>query len=125
MSVAFWRPRSSHSSVPKFKLQFRVIFVLPFASPPRTKMSPEELNRAMEFITASQARLAAAQEQDRQDRIEFQERSKLLEERQSQTNQTMAQTNQELSQTSRRLSQTDQRLSQTDQRLSQTDQRLS
>ena len=34
-------------------------------------MTPEELNRTMEFIVASQARLAAAQEQDRLDRIEF------------------------------------------------------
>ena len=39
-------------------------------------MTPEELNRTMDFITASQARLAAAQEQDRQDRIEFQAWSK-------------------------------------------------
>lgn len=39
-------------------------------------MTPEELNRAMEFILKSQARLAAAQEQDRQDRVEFQEWSK-------------------------------------------------
>ena len=35
-------------------------------------MTPEELNRTMDFITASQARLAAAQEHDRQDRVEFQ-----------------------------------------------------
>ena len=41
-------------------------------------MTPEELNRAMEFIIESQARLAAAQERDRQDRIEFQEWSKGL-----------------------------------------------
>ena len=39
-------------------------------------MTPEELNRTIEFIIASQARLAAAQEQDRQGRIEFQEWSK-------------------------------------------------
>jgi hypothetical protein len=32
-------------------------------------MSPEELNRTIEFIVQSQARLAAAQEQDRQDRL--------------------------------------------------------
>jgi hypothetical protein len=44
-------------------------------------MTPEELNRAMEFIIESQARLAAAQEQDRQDRIAFQEWSKALTER--------------------------------------------
>jgi hypothetical protein len=30
-------------------------------------MTPEELNRTIEFIIASQARLAAAQEHDRQD----------------------------------------------------------
>ena len=41
-------------------------------------MTPEELNRTIEFIIQSQARLAAAQEQDRQDRIEFQEWSKSL-----------------------------------------------
>jgi hypothetical protein len=39
-------------------------------------MTPEELNRTMEFIVASQARLAAAQEQDRQDRLVFEEWSK-------------------------------------------------
>jgi hypothetical protein len=32
-------------------------------------MTPEELNRAIEFIVQSQARLAAAQEQDRTDRL--------------------------------------------------------
>ena len=41
-------------------------------------MTPEELNRTGEFIIESQARLAAAQEQDRQDRIAFQEWSKGL-----------------------------------------------
>jgi hypothetical protein len=39
-------------------------------------MTPEELNRTMEFIVASQARLAAAQEQDRQDRVEFEKWSR-------------------------------------------------
>jgi hypothetical protein len=39
-------------------------------------MSPEELNRTIEFIIESQARLQAAQEQDRQDRIEFEKWSK-------------------------------------------------
>jgi len=39
-------------------------------------MTPEELNRTIEFIIQSQARLAAAQEQDRQDRQ--QEREELL-----------------------------------------------
>lgn len=33
-------------------------------------MTPEELNRAVEFIIQSQARLTAAQEQDRIDRLE-------------------------------------------------------
>ena len=32
-------------------------------------MTPEELNRTIEFIIQSQARLAAAQEQDRADRL--------------------------------------------------------
>ena len=41
-------------------------------------MTPEELSRAMEFIIESQAGLAAAQERDRQDRIEFQEWSRGL-----------------------------------------------
>jgi len=41
-------------------------------------MTPEELNRTIEFIVESQARLAAAQEQDRQDRVEFREWSKGL-----------------------------------------------
>jgi hypothetical protein len=39
-------------------------------------MTPEELNRTVEFIVASQARLAAAQEQDRHDRLEFEKWSK-------------------------------------------------
>src|SRR5262249_50417229 len=39
-------------------------------------MTPEELNRTIEFIIESLARLTAGQEQDRQDRIEFQEWSK-------------------------------------------------
>jgi hypothetical protein len=34
-------------------------------------MTPEELDRKIEFIIQSQARLAAAQEQDRKNRIEF------------------------------------------------------
>jgi hypothetical protein len=36
-------------------------------------MTPEELNRTIEFIIQSQARHAAAQEQDRQDRIKFEQ----------------------------------------------------
>src|SRR5262249_4429566 len=40
--------------------------------------SPEELNRTIEFIIQSQSRLAAAQEQDRQDRNKFEEWSKAL-----------------------------------------------
>jgi hypothetical protein len=39
-------------------------------------MTPEELNRTIEFIVASQARLAAAQEQDRHDRLVFEEWAK-------------------------------------------------
>jgi hypothetical protein len=68
-------------------------------------MTPEELNRKIEFIVDSQARLAAAQEQDRQDRVKFEEWSKGL----------LAQ----ITRTNDRLSQTDDRLSQTDDRLSQ------
>ena len=41
-------------------------------------MTPEELNRKIDFIVESQARLAAAQEHDRQDRLEFQEWSKQM-----------------------------------------------
>jgi hypothetical protein len=39
-------------------------------------VTPEELNRTVEFIIESQARLAAAQEQDRHNRIEFQQWSR-------------------------------------------------
>ena len=35
-------------------------------------MTPEELNRTIEFIIESQARLAIAQEQDRERRVELQ-----------------------------------------------------
>ena len=41
-------------------------------------MTPDELNRTIEFIITSQSRLAAAQEQERKDRIVFQEWSKGL-----------------------------------------------
>jgi len=41
-------------------------------------MTPEELNRTIEFIVASQARLAAAQEQDRHDRVRFEKWSKAM-----------------------------------------------
>ena len=41
-------------------------------------MTPEELNRTIEFIMESQARLASAQEQDRQNRIQFENWSKGL-----------------------------------------------
>ena len=41
-------------------------------------MTPEELNRTIEFIIQSQARLAAAQEQDREDRVTFEKWSKGL-----------------------------------------------
>ncbi len=39
-------------------------------------MTPEELNRTIEFIIQSQARLAAGQEQDREDRLVFEKWSK-------------------------------------------------
>jgi hypothetical protein len=41
-------------------------------------MTPDELNHTIDFIIGSQARLAAAQEQDRRDRIKFEEWSKAL-----------------------------------------------
>jgi adenine specific DNA methylase Mod len=41
-------------------------------------MTPEELNRTIDFIVQSQARFAAAQEQDRQERVEFQKWAKDL-----------------------------------------------
>ena len=44
-------------------------------------MTPEELNRAMEFIIQSQARLAAAHERELQHRLEFQEWSKNVTDR--------------------------------------------
>jgi hypothetical protein len=46
-------------------------------------MTPEELNRTIEFIIQSQARLAAAQEQDRRDRLEIDQRLIQLAEVQS------------------------------------------
>ena len=54
---------------------------LPFASHPRGSMTPEELNRTMEFIIQSQARLAAAQEQDREERVNFEKWSQALSQR--------------------------------------------
>ena len=44
-------------------------------------MTSEELNRTIEFIIQSQARLAAAQEEDRIERTEFQKWSKNLSRR--------------------------------------------
>src|SRR5262245_3149863 len=44
-------------------------------------MTPEELNRTIEFIVQSQARLAAAQEQDREDRIRDEKESKAFDRR--------------------------------------------
>ena len=41
-------------------------------------MTPEELNRTIDFIIQSQARLAVAQEQDREQRVKFEEWSKGL-----------------------------------------------
>jgi len=79
-------------------------------------MTPEELNRKIEFIVESQARLAAAQEQDRQDRVKFEEWSKGLLDQ-------ITRTNDRLSQTDHRLSQIDDRVSHTGDRLSQSDPR--
>jgi hypothetical protein len=39
-------------------------------------MTPAELRRTIEFIIESQARLSAAQEQDREERVEFQKLAK-------------------------------------------------
>jgi hypothetical protein len=44
-------------------------------------MTPEELNRTIEFIIQSQARLAAAQEQDRIDRLKAEKEHKSFEHR--------------------------------------------
>ena len=44
-------------------------------------MTPEELNRTMEFIIQSQARLAAAQEQGREERVNFEKWSQALSQR--------------------------------------------
>ena len=44
-------------------------------------MTPEEINRTIEFIIQSQARLAAAQEQNREDRIRFEKESKAFDRR--------------------------------------------
>jgi hypothetical protein len=44
-------------------------------------MTPEELNRTIEFIVQSQARLAAAQEQDRVDRLEAEKELKAFDRR--------------------------------------------
>jgi hypothetical protein len=44
-------------------------------------MTPEERERTIEFIIQSHARLAAAQEQDRQDRVEFEKWSSGLYQR--------------------------------------------
>ena len=44
-------------------------------------MTPEELNRTIEFIIQSQARLSAAQEQDRIDRLEAEKESKAFDRR--------------------------------------------
>jgi hypothetical protein len=44
-------------------------------------MTPEELNRTVEFIIQSQARLAAAQEQDRIDRLQSQKEGKAFDAR--------------------------------------------
>src|SRR2546425_10663463 len=55
---------------------------MPFASPQRKQiMTPEELNRTIEFIIQSQARLAAAQEQDRMDRLQSEKEFKAFDQR--------------------------------------------
>jgi hypothetical protein len=41
-------------------------------------MTPEELNRTIEFLVESQARRVAVQEQDREDRVKFEEWSRRL-----------------------------------------------
>ena len=46
---------------------------------PNASMTPEELNRTIEFIFQSQSRVAAAQEQDRKDRIRCEEESEALD----------------------------------------------
>jgi len=72
-------------------------------------MTPEELNRKIEFIVESQARLAAAQEQDRQDRVKFEEWSKGLLDQITRTNDRLSQTDDRVSHTGDRLSQSDPR----------------
>ena len=44
-------------------------------------MTPEELNRTIEFIIQSQARLAAAQEQDRIERRQAEKELKVFDQR--------------------------------------------
>src|SRR5437763_6180218 len=44
-------------------------------------MTPEERNRTIEFIIQSQARLAAAQEQDRIDRVQSEKELKAFDQR--------------------------------------------
>ena len=46
-------------------------------------MTPEELNRTIDFIVQSQARLTAAQELDREDRVHFEKRAANLLEMQA------------------------------------------
>jgi len=53
-------------------------------------MTPEELNRRIEFIVESQARLAAAQERDRHDRVKFEEWSKGLFTQMAQTDERLS-----------------------------------
>jgi hypothetical protein len=67
-----------------------VRFTVPFAfTHLEDAMNPEELNRTIQFIIESQARLAAAQERDREDRIELQEWSKSLLSQISRTNERL------------------------------------
>jgi hypothetical protein len=68
-------------------------------------MTPEELQRTIEFIIASQARLAAAQEQDRQDRVQFEGWSKELFEDMRRTDDRLAQWSERSARWSERLAQ--------------------
>lgn len=69
--------RRRHDVAPKQKIfapwisGIAVDWARPFRKPTRRRMTPEERERTIEFIIQSQARLATAQEQDRQDRLEF------------------------------------------------------
>jgi chromosome segregation ATPase len=86
-------------------------------------MTPEELNRTIEFIVASQARLAAAQEQDRHDRVQFEEWSKGLLAKIAETDARLEQNQARLEQRNARLEQSHAGLAQTHAHLEQNDRR--